>query len=115
MNAYECDRCGTLFKRDSVPEKMEREQMKDNPICPQASERAENNFCKVKGMRCDGIGRFEPDCEFTVINQNEMCLNCSLFGGFVFELTDGDFEKLKSGKVLSFLDEYSTFLIYKGD
>lgn len=89
--------------------------MKDNPICPQASARTENNFCKVKGMRCNGIGRFEPDCEFTVINQNEMCLRCSLYGGFVFEHTDDDFEKLKSGKVLSFLDEYSTFLIYKND
>lgn len=93
--------------------------MSDNRICPYANERLKNHWCKRKRIYChDGIGSLKADkfCEkFTIINQNEMCCKCSLFGGNVFEITDKDIEVLKSGKVLSFLDEYSTFLIFKND
>lgn len=93
--------------------------MIDNRICPYANEREKNHWCKRKRGYCyDGIGALGDDdfCEkFTIINQNEICCKCSLFGGTTFEITDKDIEVLKSGKVLSFLDEYSTFLIYKND
>ena len=93
--------------------------MNDNRICPYANERLKNHWCERKRGYChDGIGALRDDEsyeKFTIINQNEVCCKCSLFGGTVFEITDKDIEVLKSGKVLSFLDEYSTFLIYKND
>lgn len=47
MNAYECDRCGTLFKRDSVPKKsvtIDRRpwDFQRLDLCPKCQEELEN-------------------------------------------------------------------------
>lgn len=107
-----------MSKELKCPHADELESRMYIPIFKGEKECMRNDYCVYKGEFCrkDKTGYYAPNDGFKIIEPNEMCALGSIFGNYVFKITEADIEALRNGKVLYSLDKYGTFIVYdKGE
>lgn len=96
--------------------------MSDERKCPWAEEYLDKDgYCKAKRHRCgiSGCGDIyvgEKDFDkFAIIDRHQSCSSTSIFGNYVYEITEEHIQALREGKILADRDEYGIFISLKKD
>lgn len=95
--------------------------MSENCKCPWANE-VKDGFCKAKHRGCkvqDGdiytsINKKYLD-EIKIIDRHQSCSFTSIFGNYIYEITEEHIQALREGKILCDVDEYGFFISLKRD